>query len=88
MRRAAIALAVSLSFGSFAYAASVQAPSQAPSAAASSSEATERTIGSIETVATFSGPMPTGVTVTETGRIFVNFPRWGDDVQATVAEVR
>ncbi|MGY6253207.1 L-dopachrome tautomerase-related protein [Paraburkholderia caledonica] len=88
MRRAAIALAASLSFGSFAYAASVQAPSQAASPAAASSEATERTIGSIETVATFSGPMPTGVTVTETGRIFVNFPRWGDDVQATVAEVR
>jgi sugar lactone lactonase YvrE len=51
-------------------------------------EATERTIGSIETVATFPGPMPTGVTVTPTGRIFVNFPRWGDDVPFTVGELR
>jgi sugar lactone lactonase YvrE len=40
-----------------------------------------------ELVATFSGPMPTGVTVSQGGRIFVNFPRWGDPVTATVAEV-
>ncbi len=33
------------------------------------------------------GPMPTGVTVSHSGRIFVNFPQWGDDVTATVAEV-
>lgn len=32
--------------------------------------------------------MPTGVTVTETGRIFVNYPKWGDDVKFTVAEIR
>lgn len=31
--------------------------------------------------------MPTGVTVSHSGRIFVNFPQWGDDVTATVAEV-
>lgn len=37
-------------------------------------------------VAQFSGPMPTGVTVSQKGRIFVNFPRWGDPVKATVAE--
>ena len=35
-------------------------------------------IGRLETVATFDGPMPTGVTVSRTNRIFVNFPRWGD----------
>jgi hypothetical protein len=34
-------------------------------------------IGHLETVATFNGPMPTGVTVSRTNRIFVNFPRWG-----------
>lgn len=45
-------------------------------------------VGTLETVATFNGAMPTGVTVTETGRIFVNFPRWGDDVPFTVAELR
>ena len=31
--------------------------------------------------------MPTGVTVSQTGRIFVNFPRWGDNVSASVAEI-
>lgn len=46
----------------------------------------ELSIGSLETVATFYGAMPTGVTVSETGRIFVNFPRWGDEVPYTVAE--
>jgi sugar lactone lactonase YvrE len=32
--------------------------------------------------------MPTGVTVSHHGRIFVNFPLWGDDVPFTVGEVR
>ena len=32
--------------------------------------------------------MPTGVTVSETGRIFVNYPRWGDAVPFTVAELK
>nr|WP_314538939.1 L-dopachrome tautomerase-related protein [uncultured Massilia sp.] len=41
----------------------------------------------VERVAEFTGAMPTGVTVTETGRIFVNFPKWGDDVKFSVAEV-
>lgn len=44
--------------------------------------------GEVEQVATFTGAMPTGVTVAPNGRIFVNFPRWGDDVPFTVAEVR
>lgn len=44
--------------------------------------------GRIERVAEFTGAMPTGVTVSEDGRIFVNFPRWGDDVPFTVAELR
>ena len=42
----------------------------------------------LEPVAQFSGPMPTGVTVSQEGRIFVNFPRWGDAVSFTVAEIR
>jgi sugar lactone lactonase YvrE len=50
--------------------------------------AKERVIGRMEVVATFDGPMPTGVTVANNGRIFVNFPKWGDDVQYTVAEVK
>ncbi len=31
--------------------------------------------------------MPEGVTVSHTGRIFVNFARWGDDIPFTVAEM-
>src|SRR5271170_6486204 len=50
--------------------------------------ARERVIGTIELVATFDGAMPTGVTVANDGRIFLNFPRWGDDVEYTVAELR
>lgn len=40
-----------------------------------------------EVVAEFDDLMPTGVTVTNEERIFVSFPRWGDDVPYTVAEV-
>lgn len=50
--------------------------------------AQEKTVGTIEPVAYFNGPMLTGVTVSSSGRIFVNFPRWGDPVQFTVAEVK
>ena len=46
-----------------------------------------RTTGQLETVAQFFGAMPTGVTVSHKGRIFVNFPRWGDNVPFTVAEI-
>src|SRR4051812_33959553 len=42
----------------------------------------------LEQVAQFNASMPTGVTVSQDGRIFVNFPRWGDPVPFTVAEVR
>jgi sugar lactone lactonase YvrE len=49
----------------------------------------DQPIGDLETVHTFdSGPMPTGVSVSATGRIFVNYPKWGDDVEFTVAELR
>ncbi|GLW09184.1 hypothetical protein Misp01_43130 [Microtetraspora sp. NBRC 13810] len=40
-----------------------------------------------EIVAAFDVLMPTGLTVTDEGRVFVSFPRWGDDVPYTVAEV-
>ena len=43
------------------------------------------TAGRSRTVATFNGPMPTGVAVSKTNRVFVNFPRWGDPVEFTVA---
>jgi sugar lactone lactonase YvrE len=45
-------------------------------------------IGQLEKVATFDGPMPTGVTISHSARIFVNFPRWGDQVDFTVAELK
>lgn len=44
-------------------------------------------IGRIEPMALFYGPMPTGVAVSRNGRMFVNFPRWGDPVEYTVAEI-
>jgi hypothetical protein len=47
----------------------------------------DHTFGNLETVATFNGPMPEGVTVSRHNRIFVNFARWGDDVPFTVAEI-
>ena len=59
--------------------------------------AQERMVGHLEVVATFDGPMPTGVSVANRGvgeatanqgRIFVNFPKWGDAVEYTVAEVK
>lgn len=56
--------------------------------AAGGQEADSASTASLETVAEFDGPMPTGVTVSRQGRVFVNFPRWGDDVQFTVAELK
>ncbi|WP_416728670.1 L-dopachrome tautomerase-related protein [Fictibacillus sp. JL2B1089] len=48
----------------------------------------EKYFGKFELVHSFYGAMPTGVTVSETGRIFVCFPKWGDDVKFTVAEIK
>ena len=48
----------------------------------------EQPVGELEEVAHFHGPMLTGVTVSHRGRIFVNYPKWGDDVAFTVAEIR
>jgi len=45
-----------------------------------------KSVGKLELVATFTGPMPTGVSVSHDGRLFVNFPRWGDKVDYTVGE--
>jgi sugar lactone lactonase YvrE len=41
----------------------------------------------LQVLSTFDGPMPTGVTVSRSGRIFVCFPKWGDRVEFTVGEV-
>ncbi len=50
--------------------------------------AIERPTGTAEVVATFDGAMPYGVTVSREGRIFVCFPRRGDEVPATVVELK
>lgn len=42
----------------------------------------------IEQVFAFNNQMPTGVTVSQSGRIFVNYPRWEDKVEFTVAELK
>ena len=45
-------------------------------------------VAKAELVATFTGPRQvTGVAVSPQGRIFVNFPRWEEDVALSVAEV-
>jgi sugar lactone lactonase YvrE len=36
----------------------------------------------------FKGPMPTGVAVARSNRIFVNYPRWEDPITFTVAEIK
>ena len=48
----------------------------------------DQSLGALEPVMYFNGAMPTGVTVSQQGRIFVNFPKWGDNVQFTVAEIK
>jgi hypothetical protein len=45
-------------------------------------------VGDLEVVHLFDGAMPTGVTVSHTGRVFVCYPKWGDEVGFTVAEIR
>ncbi|GAA2246486.1 major royal jelly family protein [Herbiconiux moechotypicola] len=40
-----------------------------------------------DVVAEIADNMPTGLTVADDGRLFVSFPRWGDDVPFTVAEI-
>ena len=48
---------------------------------------TDEPFGELEAVAYFYDAMPTGVTVSHEGRIFVNYPKWGDDVKFTVVEL-
>jgi len=44
-------------------------------------------VGTLELVHSFYGPMPTGVSVSDSGRVFVNYPKWGDEVPSTVTEL-
>lgn len=47
----------------------------------------EQQVGLLEPVAYFHNAMLTGVTVSQEGQIFVNFPKWGDNMTFTVAEI-
>src|SRR5437764_13377215 len=48
----------------------------------------DRPAGELEVVHTFDKDMPTGITVSKTGRMFLTFPRWGDPVEFNVAELK
>lgn len=65
-----------------------QATAQGAHTQAAASLPREKTTGTLEQVVAFTGSMPTGVTVADGGRIFVNYPRWGDPVEFTVAEIK
>ncbi|MCD8350988.1 MAG: major royal jelly family protein [Planctomycetaceae bacterium] len=47
----------------------------------------EKTVGELEQVHAFHRAMPTGVTVSETGRIFMCYPDWGDKRDFSVSEI-
>ena len=42
----------------------------------------------VEVVADLTGAMPTGVTVAPNGRVFLNYPQWGDNPRFAVGELR
>ncbi|MDA3920205.1 MAG: L-dopachrome tautomerase-related protein [Salinisphaera sp.] len=48
----------------------------------------DRPVGQLTPDFLFYNQMPTGLTVTSNGRQFVSYPRWGDGVKFTVAELR
>jgi sugar lactone lactonase YvrE len=56
-------------------------------ARAKSGPGVQQPAGHLRPAATFIGPMPTGIAISRSNRMFVNFPRWGDAVDYTVAEV-
>ncbi|MCQ9156479.1 major royal jelly family protein [Acidomonas methanolica] len=64
-------------------------PLGGPSARANTVSGDAMPWGSLEVVAAFDGPGPSGIAVTPTGRIFVGFPRHADNHdKATLAELR
>ncbi len=86
LHRIAFAGWLSIAIGS---ATAVAAPDETESLSLAAAQlASDRPIGRIEPVFEFYDAMPTGVSVAADGRIFVNFPRWGDKVPFTVGEIR
>ena len=86
-RRAATFGALGICFGLASCAPGTMTPKAMTSEMMMSAPPQTETTGELEQVAAFTGQMPTGVTVSQGGRVFVNFPRWGDEVAFTVAEV-
>lgn len=88
----AFGLALSLSFWQLAHSQSrggdMQNSVNPQESVSNDKIATDRSIGSIEPVFRFFDAMPTGVTVAADGRIFLNFPRWGDGVPFTVGVIQ
>lgn len=41
----------------------------------------------LETVVAITGPIPTGLTMSNDGRLFVNWPQWGENAPFTVGEI-
>lgn len=68
------------------YAGTAPAPAQAEQAAPGAQPAHRRAGVALQQAAQFEHQV-TGVTVSERGRIFVNFPRWTEDAPVSVAEV-
>lgn len=62
--------------------------SQSAQAAAITALPKDQSQGTIEQVFAFRDALPTGVSISEKARIFVNFPRWGGNVPFTVGELR
>ncbi len=86
-RRTPFPLLASALFAAAATSALAAPTGQSSISANPPSTPADHTFGNLETVATFNGPMPQGVTVSRSNRIFVNFARWGDDIPFTVAEI-
>ena len=53
-----------------------------------SAPVSNETLGELEVVHLFTDAMPTGVSVSHTGRVFLCYPKWGDEVVFTVGELR
>lgn len=64
----------------------VALPSNAELARAN--QAPDAQVGNLELVAEFNNPMQTGVTVSRSGRVFINMPRWFDPTPFTVGELK
>jgi len=71
-----------------AKAATATAASNAKPAPQEPLAAGDKRSDALEIVYRFTGPMPVGVAVNSTGRIFVSYPRWTDKGKWTLAEIK